>query len=649
MPHTCQTCTRRKVKCDKVTPTCSACRKSRLDCVYQTPPAKPSKRKASSDIWEKLTRYERILRQHDLLDSEELPSPGHEISKEPVSLHWNEPETSRPGQLLSGGGRSKYVDSKMWRNFGDDEVQRMYEEDEQAHHESTIVETTDSVPDPLTTAMVGSGQNLLDYHPSHPQAMLLWKTHVENVEPVCRILHIPSTARMVEATSKQPARSSPANECLLFAIYHFAVFSMTEKECAEKLGQSHLVLMRRYHLATQQALANASFLKTTEMSVLQALVLFLISSRRVYDAHTYWILTGVAVRIAQRMGIHRDGEELGSSPYDVQMKRRLFYQLLPLDAVASQMSGTVTPIIPGSWDTKTPLNVDDSQIWPGMKDKPIEQKCATDMIFCLSRYCVGKSFLAAAKSSTGTGSWEFKDHRDAEKAIREAECEVEEKYIRYCDVVNPLHFLTVAMARSAITTMRLRLHLPKARNDTATDGERREMLQLAQKIMDSDSTVCGHEGAQRYRWLTRPFFLWGTWDSFIYVLNSLWKRSDLLSTTEIEAAWNRVEKIYRYHDELLVPSRTLHVAFGRLTLKAWDARPGAPNEPEPAFISKLRFGGPMKQPCDSAGRLEPNMISLLPDPEVMEPTPASTVNVEFDELRLDTADWLFWDELTRGY
>src|SRR5687767_5022258 len=91
--------------------------------------------------------------------------------------------------------------------------------------------------DPLTGAFMGSQQDLLQYHPTHTEAMALCETHIENVEPLCKILHIPSVVKMVEMVSQQPAMASKIDECLLFAIYHFAVFSMTDEECTDKFGQ----------------------------------------------------------------------------------------------------------------------------------------------------------------------------------------------------------------------------------------------------------------------------------------------------------------------------------------------------------------------------------------------------------------------------
>ena len=193
---------------------------------------------------------------------------------------------------------------------------------------------------------------------------------------------------------------------------------------------------------------------------LQALVLFLLACRHFYDPHTYWILTGVAIRIGQRMGLQRDGEKLGLPPFEVQMRRRLFYQLLPLDGLASQLSGTAIGIVPDTWDTERPSNINDDQIWPGMTEKPEEQKGATEMMFCLTRSCVGKFFARTGAKTQGAAPWQFKDYDEAELVIKEAESEVEEKFIRYCDMVNPLHFLAIGLARSGISAMRLRIRLP---------------------------------------------------------------------------------------------------------------------------------------------------------------------------------------------
>jgi Fungal specific transcription factor domain len=293
------------------------------------------------------------------------------------------------------------------------------------------IHTTSLTEYSLSSALLGVSQNLVDYHPSHNDAMKLWVVHVQNVEPVCKVLHIPTTARMVEQVSQQPANASKSHECLLFAIYYFAVFSMTDEDCLREFGQSQATLMSQYQDAVRQALINASWLRTTEMSVMQAFVLFLIAVRTQIDPHTFWILTGVAVRIAQRMGLHRDGESLALPPFEVEIRRRLFWQLLPLDGFAGGVSTGISTA-PNDWDTKQPLNINDDQIYPGITQQPEGRKGATEMMYCLARSELSKLYTRTGVKIKDVGAvLQFKDRAELEKVIDEVEDIIESKYLRY--------------------------------------------------------------------------------------------------------------------------------------------------------------------------------------------------------------------------
>ncbi|KAI1870327.1 uncharacterized protein JN550_005255 [Neoarthrinium moseri] len=667
MPYSCQPCAKRKVKCDKTTPTCHSCRRGKLECIYQAPQPRLRKRKLSNNIHERLAQYEQILRQHGLLPrNSDTSSLAQNEVRETISIQWNgHEETSRAGKLLAGKGKSRYISSDLWRSLGDDAMQRMFDDEEEDQEEPEKDDVAFAAvagglySDPLTGAFMGAEQNLLGFHPSRDEAMFLWQTHAENVEPLCKVLHIPSVTEMVSGASRQPETVSRADECLLFAIYHFAVYSTTEDDCSKALGQSRATLLRRFRFATRQALVNVSFLKTTNMTVLQALVLFLLSSRHSCDAHTYWILTGVAVRIGQRLGLHRDGELLGLPPFEVQMRRRLFYQILPIDGFAGQMSGTGISAVPDDWDTKKPLNVNDHQIWPGMTEQPESQKGATDMIFCLARSTVGNSFGKAKRSMKRPGTDPSTGFKEAELVIDAAEADVEEMFIRYCDIINPLHFLTVGSARAGIIAMRIQIRLPKIKDRTATDAERREVFHLALKIMDTDTAAYAHESLRRYMWHIKPFFLWGSWDSLILILTSLC-RPGLLSTAETDAAWKRMEEVYNNHD-LLNLKRALHIAFGRLALRAWAANPPTRSLPEPNFIISLcsllkvnlagRSGVDNTNLVDVSAKMD-TMIPVCPvtsgetDPLFVSLSNDFGDGFEHD-FNLDSTDWMFWDQLIR--
>lgn len=158
------------------------------------------------------------------------------------------------------------------------------------------------------------------------------------------------------------------------------------------------------------------------------------------------------------------------------------------------MAGTgIVSFSPDSWDTKPPSNVDDDQLWAHMVEPPVERKGATEMSFGLARM-----FIARLLSQISEAINQGQDHAAIEVLITDAESEVEEKFIRYCDMVNPLHILTAVLARSAITAMRIRAMLPKVRANSITPAERNELLGLALKILDADATAHAYPGMRKY-------------------------------------------------------------------------------------------------------------------------------------------------------
>lgn len=522
------------------------------------------------------------------------------------------------------------------------EISEDEEEDEPVPPVGTNMFTTD----PISGALLGGSQTLVHHHPSHKDAMKLWAAHVENVEPLCKVLHIPTTAKMVETVSRNPSTASRADECLLFAIYHFAVFSMSDEDCVLAFGQSRMGLMNKYQQAFRQALVNASWLKTTEMPVIQAYVLFLISIRTQIDPHLFWMLTGIAVRIAQRMGLHRDGESLGLSPFDVQMRRRVFWQLLPLDGYAGQVSGTGISISPNSWDTKPPLNIDDAQIYPDMTHQPEEQKGATEMIYCLAKTALSDLYTrTGVETKDAGGTIQLKASGELETLIDEVESTIEAKYLRYCDIINPLHVLVLGSVRSATNAVRLRNRISLLMNHTIGDPERKQLCVLAQKILDTDCALYSNPHLRGFRWKIKTVFLW---DALMCILTSLAKVG-FFSPAELNSAWRKTADVYVNHPEILDAKRAFHVAVGKATLQAWAANPPSDATPEPDFVTALRS----QRKTKTAGALEKTErgviykqggMSISSCNDSLFGSPGET-DFMVGDFSLFPTDWVFEDQM----
>lgn len=72
--------------------------------------------------------------------------------------------------------------------------------------------------------------DLKKLHPLASQIPFLWQVYQENVEPLVKILHVPTTDKLIRATRKSMDDLSAPNEALLFSIYYAAVTSLEDDE-----------------------------------------------------------------------------------------------------------------------------------------------------------------------------------------------------------------------------------------------------------------------------------------------------------------------------------------------------------------------------------------------------------------------------------
>ena len=140
-------------------------------------------------------------------------------------------------------------------------------------------------------------------HPSIDRIHQLWETFVSNVDPLTKVVHVPSLRPMIEKAADSSGVIPRALEALMFAIYGSAVMSLSRNECEQRFTEPRERLLSQYISATETALSRAKVMETTSIVVLQALVIHLITTRDIYTPRANWTITGAAVRIAQGMGL----------------------------------------------------------------------------------------------------------------------------------------------------------------------------------------------------------------------------------------------------------------------------------------------------------------------------------------------------------
>lgn len=117
--------------------------------------------------------------------------------------------------------------------------------------------------------------------------------------------------------------------------------------------------------------------------------------RNYAESRASWALLAMALRLAQAIGVHRDGDGSAFSPFEAEMRRRLWAQIIVLDVRAAQDRGTEAMIRQEETNTAAPSNLNDEDFGPhtSLPLSQLEKEGPTDITFSLCTYHCSKLFL----------------------------------------------------------------------------------------------------------------------------------------------------------------------------------------------------------------------------------------------------------------
>jgi hypothetical protein len=122
----------------------------------------------------------------------------------------------------------------------------------------------------------GAAGDPIAFYPSASAVMTLWRAFVSNIHPLTKMIHAPTVEKLIQLSCQNVRSISRSNQTLLLAIHFIAVNSMSDEECQRSFGSNRSVQYNKLLQATQQALNRASFLKTSDFTILTAYALYLV-------------------------------------------------------------------------------------------------------------------------------------------------------------------------------------------------------------------------------------------------------------------------------------------------------------------------------------------------------------------------------------
>lgn len=121
-----------------------------------------------------------------------------------------------------------------------------------------------------------SSISLRSQHPPRAVMYPLWRAFLENVNPLSKIIHVPTVEELLFPQHGEVKSMTRPAEALFFGICASAVNSLQDIDCQRITGEPRTILLPRMQSAARQALVNARFLGSRSIITLQAFVLYLV-------------------------------------------------------------------------------------------------------------------------------------------------------------------------------------------------------------------------------------------------------------------------------------------------------------------------------------------------------------------------------------
>ncbi|PYH94188.1 hypothetical protein BO71DRAFT_430227 [Aspergillus ellipticus CBS 707.79] len=498
--------------------------------------------------------------------------------------------------LVVMGGKSPYIESNLWTRIGEDSYAGRIHLDPDSRWDGE----KDTVPDERTGPCKVSGlalgvlspetPSVEELYPPQQHFQHLWQTYLSNIHPVTMILHGPSAGEVLTAAMKGHGRPPKDVEALLFAAMACALVFVTDAECTPLLGCKKSILFARYRLGCEVALTNASFLISSKVRVLQAYTIYLVAIGPHVDPCELWNLTGIAKRNARRLGLHQESFTAALTPFQMEMRRRLWSQIVMYDAMAAQSADLYQP--DPHCHTLAPRNVNDTDWSPSMKDPPMERVGATDMTFCNLRYKVMK---VIREVNSGQRPWALPTGEQKNAAVEQLYRAEREKAIGKMEEEVELDPFS-AIATSRLTLCKLRftalypgLYDSKELQD-CTEKDRELLFSTALKVLEYDSNAHSQSFIHGFLWHMHQHF---QWSCLMHVLEYLKTRP---GEEHVDRTWKQIHRFYGFRPYLFQGPKhrlPLYKRINKMVIEEWHVQERRASERGqllicPTYITALR-------------------------------------------------------------
>ncbi|RSL73543.1 hypothetical protein CEP53_000670 [Fusarium sp. AF-6] len=283
----------------------------------------------------------------------------------------------KPGRMVSSNTEMIYVSGRHWTAICT-EVEKIREHLDRGEAPAQV-DDQDQSQSPGPMLLEGVGQlsdieTIMTDIPPKDVVDRLVSRYFNSTEPSTIVFHAPTFEQEYKQFWLDPKEASLPWVAILFGVMEMGAFLYlrVQDDLPGDMGNPK-DLMELFHRRSTECLLLSKYTTAPSTYSLVAL-LFNIQGEfiRRRDAHLgVWILAGIAIRLAMRMGYHRDPDKHSRiTPFQGEMRRRAWALILQLDILTSCQLGLPCLIQEHQCDTRPPSNLLDDDFGPDSAQLP---------------------------------------------------------------------------------------------------------------------------------------------------------------------------------------------------------------------------------------------------------------------------------------
>lgn len=291
----------------------------------------------------------------------------------------------------------------------------------------------------------------------------------------------------------------------------------------------------------------------------------------------------MVIRIAHKMGLHRDGDLLHLPPFEAEMRRRVWWQIIMLDGKYAMISGFSDTLLPWGWDTKPPQNINDTNLFPGSTELQSREE-PTEMVFCLMLYEVGlfmkdnrlvdveRVVWSNQNSEPGTQAYiDSCSQLQRFKAMAEdLDARLGALEERICDPsAGPIHASAANLRPTIVSKFRAMLIPMRETPEWGTEVNNVQDNLFRVLLCHHEMNLAAYElpANQNYLWFCKSHF---HIDGMLFLVSHLHGRPQVGSFAD--RCWRVINLHYHHHEEMWDMTQKQNLKLASLVLKSWRHR-----------------------------------------------------------------------------